>query len=70
MSNLYSVLSLTRFQSFEFVCGGVCACIYVCVLVCLHCKYADLKSLKQIKFARHVLLHKAVELGLRVWVVD
>lgn len=27
-------------------------------------------GLKQIKFVLHLLAHKAVELGLRVWVVD
>lgn len=61
MANLYSVLSLTRFHSFEFVCGCVCACV---------CWYVYLESLKQIKFVRHVLAHEAVELGLGVWVVD
>lgn len=44
----------------------MCACWYVC----LHCKYADLESLKQIRFVHRVLAHKAAELGLRVWVVD
>lgn len=33
----------------------MCACWYVC----LYCKYADLESLKQIKFVRHVPAHKA-----------
>lgn len=69
MPNLYSVLSLTRFRSLG-VCLWSCLRLYACVLVCLDCKYADLESLKQIKFARHMLAHKAVQLGLRVWVAD
>lgn len=34
--------------------------LYVCALVCLYSKYADLESLKQIKFVRHVLAHCGV----------
>ena len=70
MPNLCSVLKLDKislvWSLFVAVFAPVCACRYVC----LHCKYADVESRKQIRFVRHVLAHKAAEFGLRVWVVD
>lgn len=43
----------------------------VCVRVGMFvCTEVYRSGLKQIKFVLHLLTHKAVELGLRVWVVD